>query len=123
MTTKITDGEMKLMEIVWERGEIRSGELAGLAFERLGWKKSTVYTLLKKLSNKGVISSIQSVITPNVSREEALSERSGEVLSSGYRGSLPMFLTAFLQKSRLSAEEARELKRLIDEYTEGGDEK
>lgn len=122
MALKISDSEMRLLEIVWEKQKIRSGELVTEAFERLSWKKSTTYTVLKKLELKGILQNESSVIRPLVSREQALSERSGEILSSGYRGSLPMFLAAFLSSEKLTAEEAKELKRLIDLHTEKGDD-
>ena len=114
----IANSEMKLMEIIWETAPIKSGELVGLAYSRLGWKKSTVYTVIKKLQTKGTILSEDAVIRPLVSKGEVFEERSGEVLRSGYSGSLPMFLTAFLSKEKLSTAEAKELKELIDRYTE-----
>lgn len=116
---KISDGELKLMEIIWDGAPIRSGELVTAAFNELGWKKSTVYTVIKKLSGKGFIKSENAVITPLFSREEVLTERSESLISKAYGGSLPMFLTAFLQKERLTKTEAEELKKLIDDYTEG----
>lgn len=114
----IPNSEMSLMDIIWEKAPIKSGELAGIAFERLGWKKSTVYTVVKKLTLKGAIKSENAVITPLCKKDEVLKERSDELISKGYNGSLPMFLTAFLRKEKLTKEEAEELKKLIDSYTE-----
>ena len=121
MAMKISDGELKLLEIIWENPGIRSGELVSQAHERLSWKKSTVYTVLKKLEDKGILVNEQSVIRPLATRDEILSQRSGEMLRSGYSGSLPMFLAAFLTKEKLTPKEAEELKRLIDRHTEKGD--
>lgn len=115
---KISDGELRLMELIWENAPIRSGELVTMAFESLGWKKSTVYTVVKKLSGKGIIKSENAVITPLCTRDEVMNERSEKLISKGYGGSLPMFLTTFLQKERLTKAEAEELKKLIDDYTE-----
>lgn len=113
---KISNGEMKLMELIWAGAPIRSGELASRAFKELDWKKSTVYTVIKKLIQKDAIKSEDTVITPLISKADAISEQSLEVISRG--GSLPVFLAAFLQNEKLTRAEADELKRLIDEYTE-----
>ena len=115
---KISDSELKLMELIWENEPIRSGELVTLAFDSFGWKKSTVYTVIKKLSGKGFVKSENAVITSLCSREEVLTERSENLISKAYGGSLPMFLTAFLQKERITKAEAEELKKLIDDHTE-----
>ena len=115
---RISDGELKLMEIIWDNAPIRSGELVTMAYDRLGWKKSTVYTVVKKLVNKGIIKSENAVITPLCTRDEIMNEKSESLITKGYGGSLPMFLTAFLQKEKLTKAEAEELKRLIDNYTE-----
>ena len=109
---KLPDSEMKLMELIWDSEPVRSGDLVSLSLEKHGWKKSTVYTILKKLVNKGFAVNEDSVITSTRPREEEI-ERS-------YGGSLPMFLTAFLSREKLTKKEAEELKKLIDDYTEEG---
>ncbi len=113
----IPDSEMKLMEIIWENEPVRSGELVSIVFERLGWKKSTVYTVVKKLAGKGLIRSEKAVITSVMPREEVLSENSERVINKIYGGSLPMFLAAFLSREKLSEAEAAELKKIIDDFT------
>ena len=115
---KISNSEFRLMELIWRDQPIKSGELAAKALRELGWKKSTVYTVVKKLTLKGAIRSENSIISPCLSRDEIMDERSEEMILSGYSGSLPMFLTAFLRREKLTKEEAAELKKLIDEYTE-----
>lgn len=117
---KLPDSEMKLLELIWREQLVRSGELVDKAFAEYGWKKSTVYTILKKLVTKGLALNEQSVITATHDRDEVLSEKSEDVIKRSYGGSLPMFLTAFLSREKLSREEAEELKKLIDEYTEEG---
>ena len=119
----ISNSESRLMEIIWRDSPLKSGELAAKALKELDWKKSTVYTVLKKLVLKGAVKSKNAVITPLCSREEILSQRSGELISKGYSGSLPSFLTAFLKKEKLTRAEAEELKKLIDDYTESEEEK
>lgn len=115
----LSKSETRLMEIIWSDSPVNSGVLAAKALRYLGWKKSTVYTVLKKLCLKGAVSNENAVIKPLCSREEVMDERSGELISSGYSGSLPMFLTAFLKKEKLTKKEAEELKKLIDDYTDG----
>lgn len=117
---KLPDSEMKLLELIWREQPVRSGELVDKAFAEYGWKKSTVYTILKKLVTKGLALNEQSVITATHDRDEVLSEKSEDVIKRSYGGSLPMFLTAFLSREKLSRKEAEELKKLIDEYTEEG---
>lgn len=117
---KLPDSEMKLMELIWRNQPVRSGELVAVALEEYGWKKSTVYTILKKLVTKGFALNEDSVITAVRPREEVLSDRSEDVIERNYGGSLPMFLTAFLSREKLSRKEAEELKKLIDDYTEEG---
>ena len=114
----ISNSELRLMEIIWDNPHIRSGELVALAYEKLEWKKSTVYTVIKKLTLKGAVKSENSVITPLCTRDEVLGQRSDEIISNGYSGSLPMFLAAFLKKEKLTKAEAEELKRLIDDFTD-----
>ncbi|MGN0691686.1 MAG: BlaI/MecI/CopY family transcriptional regulator [Oscillospiraceae bacterium] len=114
----ISNSEQSLMEMIWEKEPIKSGELVTLAFERLGWKKSTVYTVIKKLSIKGIIHSENAVITALRSREDVVGEKSESFVDKSCGGSLPMFLAAFLGKEKLTREEAEELKRLIDDHTE-----
>ena len=114
----ISDSEQSLMEMIWEREPLRSGELVTLAGERLGWKKSTVYTVVKKLTVKGFIRSENAVITALRSREDVVGEKTESFVDKSCCGSLPMFLTAFLGKEKLTRDEAEELKRLIDDHTE-----
>lgn len=115
---KLSNSELKLLELIWQEAPVKSGALTLLALDKLGWQKSTVYTVIKKLTLKGAIVSENSVISPCLSRSEVMDERSEEIIRRGYSGSLPMFLTAFLKKEKLTQDEAEELKKLIDEYTE-----
>ena len=111
---KLSNSEMSLMDIIWEKAPIKSGNLVKEALDKLGWKKSTVYTIVKKLTLKGAVKSEAAVITPMCKKDEVMGERSDELIEKDYNGSLPMFLAAFLQKEKLTREEAEELKRLID---------
>ena len=114
----LSNSEMKLMEIIWREAPVKSGEIAAQALRDLNWKKSTVYTVLKKLALKGAISSKDAVVTPLCTRDDILGQRSGELIQHGFSGSLPSFLAAFLKKEKLTVKEAEALKKLIDDYTE-----
>lgn len=114
----ISDSEQKLMEIIWENEPIKSGNLVTMAFEKYGWKKSTVYTVVKKLTEKEVIVNENTVISSLRPREEVLGEKTEKLINKGFGGSLPVFLTAFLSREKLTREEAEELKRLIDDAVE-----
>lgn len=114
---KISDSELKLLEIIWEDEPIKSGELVIKAFERYDWKKSTVYTILKKLVIKGAVNNDNALVTSVVSRETITAKKT-ETIKKSCGGSLPMFIAAFLDDEKLTKSEAEELKRLIDSFTE-----
>ncbi len=113
---KIFDSEYRFCEILWEEEPIKSGELAAICAERLDWKKSTTYTVIKRLTERGVIKSENSIVTSIVSREEAQETESREVVKKGFGGSLPKFIAAFTRTEKLSAEEIAEIRKLIDEF-------
>ena len=110
---KLFEGEYRLMEVLWEAGPVNSTRLVELCREELGWNKSTTYTVLRRLKNKGAVRHEAAVVTPLLTRAEAIRAQGEEVVERA--GGLPLFLTAFLGSRKLTAEEAEELKRLIDE--------
>lgn len=114
----ISDSEYRFLQVVWENAPVGSGRLAVLCGEKLGWKKSTTYTVLKKLCQRGILRNEDSVVTALYPREEVTAGAAGEFVDKTFGGSLPGFLTAFMSGRRLSREEAEELKRLIDRYKE-----
>lgn len=109
---KLFDGEYKLMQILWDAGEVSSTALVGLCEEKLQWNKSTTYTVLRKLKNKGAVRHENAVVTPVLTREQAVRER-GEELER-WAGGLERFLCAFMSGRKLTREEAEHLKELID---------
>ena len=117
---KLFDAEMKFMDIVWENEPLRSRELVKLCAERLGWKQSTTFTVLKKLSNRGIVKNEATVVTSLVGRDQVQRYESEAIVKKNFGGSLPSFIAAFMRGKRLSDEEADELKKLIDSYREGG---
>ena len=112
---KLYESEYRFMEIIWEAQPVRSTELARLAAYQLGWKKSTSYTVLKKLSGRGFVKNEGAVVTALVQREEVQRYESESLVDKSFGGSLPAFLTAFLRDRRLTREEAEEIRRMIEE--------
>ena len=112
---RLCNSDYRFMMLVWEHAPIGSGELVKLCAEKLGWKKSTTYTEIKRLCEKGVLQNEHAVVTPLVTQEEVQAKESDEFVERTFSGSLPGFLTAFLGNKKLSGKEAEELKKLIDE--------
>ena len=110
---KLFDGEYKLMEVLWEHAPVNSTRLVGLCEEKLHWNKSTTYTVLRKLKNKGMVRHEDATVSVVVSREEAIREESRDLERKA--GGLNPFMVAFLGGRKLTEEEAEALKRLIDE--------
>lgn len=113
---KLFDSEYRMAEIVWEKEPIGSGELARLCKERLGWQRTTTYTVLKKLCERGVLSNDSAVVTATVKREEVQRSESKRLLEKMFNNSLPGFIAAFMGEDSITAEEAERLKVLIDSY-------
>ncbi|MBU5670541.1 BlaI/MecI/CopY family transcriptional regulator [Paenibacillus brevis] len=115
---KLFDAEYKFACLVWEHEPINSTELVKLSQTILGWKKSTTYTVLRKLCQRGILSNEETLVTAVVKKEDAQKYESRTVVAKAFGGSLPQFLTAFLGDKKLSEKEAEELKRIIEEATQ-----
>ena len=115
---KLCESDYRFMTVVWDNEPVASGQLVQLCQEQLGWKKATTYTTLKKLSEKGFAQNIDTVVTSLVPREDVQAYASEHFVEHTFRGSLPQFLVSFLGDKTISADEAAELKRLIDEHRE-----
>jgi len=112
---KVYDAEYKFMDIVWNHSPVKSSKLVELARENLGWKKSTTYTVIRRLCDRGVIENKDSVVHALVEREQVLRAESEEHIDKFYEGSLKLFFTTFLKKEKLTADEISELKKIIEE--------
>ena len=117
-TPKIFDSELRFCEILWEHQPVRSSELAHLCTEKLGWKKSATYTVIKRLTERGVVQTEDAVVTALVSRDQVQRAESRALVERNFSGSLPGFLNAFVGGRGLSAEEADELRRMIADLEE-----
>ena len=115
----LSDSEYRFMQVVWRSAPVGSGRLVELCGKQLGWKKSTTYTVLKKLCERGLLQNRESTVTVLVPREDVTAGAAEDFVAKTFGGSLPGFLTAFMSGRKLSAAEAEDLKRLIDQYKEG----
>ena len=115
---RLGEMEQKFADLIWERAPVASGELVRLCAAAFGWKKSTTYTVLKKLCDRGLLKNEASVVKVLVPREEVTAEAAGAFVDKAFGGSLPGFLAAFMNGRKLTVEEAEGLKRLIDAYQE-----
>ena len=114
-TPKIFESEYRFCLILWENEPIRSTELAKLCKERLGWSKTTTYTVIKRLSDRGVLKNEDTVVTSLISKEEAQLSELDELMEKKFEVSLPAFIAAFARRQALSDEDIRELERIIGE--------
>lgn len=106
--------EMQFAEIIWANAPLSSGALVTLCAEQLGWKKSTTYTVLKKLCNRGIFRNDGGTVTVLISRAEYDAMQSTQFVNDNFSGSLPAFFAAFTKKKQLSQSELDEIRAMID---------
>ena len=114
MAPKIFESEYRFCLILWEHEPIRSMDLAKLCKEKLDWSKTTTYTVIKRLSERGVIKNENAVVTSVISKEEAQQSEMDELMEKKFEGSLPAFVAAFAHRQKLSDAEMQEILRIID---------
>ena len=107
--------ERRFADLIWDNEPISSGELVKLCETELSWKKSTTYTVLKKLCARGIFRKEQGTVTSRLSRQEFAARQSQQFVDETFHGSLPAFLAAFSRRKKLSDEEVTQLEQLIDE--------
>lgn len=112
---KLSEGELKLMEVLWDLAPINSTQLVAACKQRLSWSKSTTYTVLRRLTHKGAAENHEATVTPRYTREEVLREQGSELLTQA--GGMLSLFNAFFSGRRLTQKEAEELKELIDRHT------
>ena len=115
----LSDSEYRFMQVVWESAPVGSGRLVELCGKELGWKKSTTYTVLKKLCERGIFRNQDGQVTSLISRQDFHAAQSRKFVEDTFQGSLPAFIAAFASQKRLSREEIREIRGMIDSYEEG----
>ena len=113
-TPKIFESEYRFCLILWEREPVTTTELVKLCRERLGWKRTTTYTVIKRLGERGVLKNENGTVFALISREEAQVAELDALMEQKFQGSLPAFLAAFARRQALSEEEAEEIRRIIE---------
>ena len=113
---KIFESEYRFCLLLWEKEPIKSSELVALCKEKLGWKPTTTYTVIKRLSERGVVKNENTVVTSLVSKDEIQAEEIDELVEKRFEGSLPAFVAAFAKHRTLSAKDIDEMQKMIDSY-------
>lgn len=111
--------ESHFADIVWSHAPLTTAELVKLCESELHWKRTTTYTVLKKLGERGLFRLEDGVVTALISREDYYAAQSEKFVEETFEGSLPAFLAAFTKRKNLSAQEVAEIRRMIDSYGEG----
>ena len=114
--TRLGAIEARFADLLWASAPIASGALVPLCQREFGWKKSTTYTMLRRLCQRGLFQNENSVVTPLLTREEFYAQQSERFVDDTFDGSLPAFLTAFTSRKGLKEDEVRELEKLIEKY-------
>lgn len=112
----LSESEFRLMDVIWRYAPVESGRLVKICADELNWKKSTTYTMLRKVQDKGMVRNDDSVVSVIVPRDRVQEIESERLVSKAFGGSLPSFLASFLGNRSLSDKEADELIDLIDRY-------
>lgn len=110
--------EGKFCDLVWANAPVTTAQLVKLCEKELSWKRTTTYTVLKHMINRGLFENDNKTVRVLITRDEFYADQSREYVSEQFEGSLPKFIAAFTSKSKLSREEAEELKRMIDNASE-----
>ena len=110
--------EARFADLIWENEPISSGELVHLCAQELQWKKSTTYTVLKKLCDRGIFKNENSMVTSCLTKGEFHARQSEQFVEETFAGSLPAFIAAFTKRKKLSNKEVEEIRRMIDSFGE-----
>lgn len=119
-TPKIFESEYRFCLILWEHEPIKSGELVALCKEQLGWKSSTTYTVIKRLSERGVLKNENTIVTSLVSKDEVQAAEIDELVEKKFDDSLPSFIAAFAKHRRVTEKDLDEIQQIINHFRQGG---
>ena len=119
-TPKIFESEYRFCLILWEHEPVKSGKLVELCKERLGWKPTTTYTVIKKLSERGVLKNENTIVSSLVSKDEVQASELNEMVDKTFEGSRPAFIAAFTKHRKITDAEIDEVQAMIDRYRKGG---
>jgi len=115
-TPKVFESEYRFCLILWDHEPVKSSELVALCREQLGWKPTTTYTVIKRLSERGVLKNENTVVTSLVTKDQVQAAEIDELMEKKFDGSLPAFVAAFARSRRLTAEEIDEVQQMIDRF-------
>lgn len=118
-TPKVFESEYRFCLILWEHEPIKSSELVNLCKEQLGWKPTTTYTVIKRLSERGVLKNENTIVSSLVSKDEVQASEINEMVEKTFEGSLPAFIAAFTKHQKISEKEIDEVQKMIDRYRKG----
>lgn len=118
-TPKIFESEYRFCLILWENEPIKTTELVGLCQERLGWKPTTTYTVIKRLSERGVLENRDKIVSSLVRKDEVQAAELNEMMEKTFEGSLPAFLAAFTKQQKLTEKEIDVVQQMIDRFRKG----
>lgn len=113
-TPKVFESEYRFCLILWKHEPINSTKLAKICREELGWSRTTTYTVIRRLSDRGVVKNENAVVTSLVSKEEVQAAEMDEMMEKTFEGSLPAFIAAFARRQKLSDSEIEEIRRIIE---------
>ena len=116
MKYELGEVQKQFAEIIWEKEPIGSGELVKICDKEFGWKKSTTYTVLKKLCEKGIFQNLEGVVTSVISKKEFYAATSEQFVEETFGGSLPAFIAAFTSGKKLTKQEVDEIQEMIDKF-------
>lgn len=118
-TPKVFESEYRFCLILWEHEPVKSSDLVALCRDQLGWKPTTTYTVIKRLSERGVVKNENTVVSALVTKDEVQAAEIDEMVEKTFEGSLPAFVAAFTKHRKLSAAEIDAVQQIIDRYREG----
>ena len=118
-TPKIFESEYRFCLILWEHEPIKSSELVNLCKEQLGWKPTTTYTVIKRLSERGVLKNENTIVTSLVTKDRIQAAEINELVEKTFEGSLPAFIAAFTKHQNISEEEIDEVQKMIYRFRKG----
>ena len=118
-TPKVFESEYRFCLILWEHEPVKSSELVNLCKEQLGWKPTTTYTVIKRLSERGVLKNENTVVSSLVSKDEVQAAEINQMVEKTFEGSLPAFIAAFTKHQKLSDKEIDAVQQMIDNFRKG----
>ena len=118
-TPKVFESEYRFCLILWNHEPVKTTELVTLCGEQLGWKPTTTYTVIKRLSERGILENNNKIVTSLVSKDEVQAAEINEMVEKTFEGSLPAFIAAFTKHQKISEEEIDAVQQMIDRYRKG----